>query len=67
MTQFDNRVEELEAADMRLEGLQRRKVAMAMRWREKQMQEAYDEEHRNGYCPKCFSLIRLNGLCDNCD
>lgn len=31
------------------------------------LDKAYQEEHKMGYCPHCFSLLRLNGLCDNCD
>lgn len=30
-------------------------------------EQEYRSEHKNGYCPKCHCLLRLNGSCDNCD
>jgi RNase P subunit RPR2 len=44
--------------------LQRRKLAYAMRMRDKETQERYDHEHKNGYCPICHMLIPRSGVCD---
>lgn len=27
----------------------------------------YEEEHKNGYCPKCGCLLAMNGTCPICD
>lgn len=34
---------------------------------EKKAREAYVLEHCQGYCPKCFLLKPLTGICPNCD
>lgn len=34
---------------------------------EKLAQEQYRYEHQGGYCPKCFLLRTINGVCNNCD
>ena len=42
----------------------RQRLAFAMKMREKEAQDNYDREHKNGYCPHCGMLIPLNGECD---
>lgn len=42
-------------------------ISKMLKEQSERAQAEYELEHKNGYCPKCFSLIRLNGLCDNCD
>lgn len=34
---------------------------------DEQLEQAYQEEHKMGYCPHCFSLLPLSGVCGNCD
>ena len=45
----------------------KRGIAKLIRRLDKKAQMEYEIEHKNGYCPKCHCLIRLNGKCDNCD
>lgn len=38
--------------------------------RKKQAERDYEQhvlEHSKGYCPKCFLLIPLTGVCPNCN
>lgn len=35
---------------------------------ESEMRAQYINEHKNGYCPKCFCLLPMTGICNNgCD
>jgi hypothetical protein len=38
--------------------------AMSYAERQKREQDALD--HKGGYCPRCFLLKPINGVCDNC-
>ena len=43
---------------------QKRKLAYAMRMRDREMQEQWQLDHSKGYCPKCHCLLPLTGRCD---
>lgn len=42
----------------------KRKLAFALRAREREEAEKYKLEHREGYCPHCHMLIPMSGICD---
>ena len=50
-----------EIQKMRLKQLKARSKA------EKLAQEQWIEEHKGGYCPKCFLLRPITGICPTCD
>lgn len=33
---------------------------------DEQLEQTYHEEHKMGYCPKCYTLLPMSGHCDNC-
>lgn len=45
------------------EAIRRRKKLLQMQ--EREAKEQYKKDHRFGYCPHCYCLLRYNGLCDN--
>ena len=44
--------------------IRKRKLAFALKMREKEAHERHKLEHREGYCPHCNMLIPLSGICD---
>lgn len=46
---------------------QKRKLAYAMRMRDREAQKQWQLDHSKGYCPKCHCLLPLTGRCDNCE
>ena len=44
--------------------MQKRKLSYAMRMHNKEAEEQYLYEHKNGYCPICGMLLPLSGECD---
>ena len=38
----------------------------AMSYSEKMKREQDALDHKGGYCPKCFLLKPINGVCNNC-
>lgn len=53
---------ELEEIDKR-----KRNIMYARRYAEKKALEEYVEQHKCGYCPKCFMLKPMTGICPTCD
>ena len=45
----------------------KRKALRARRYAEKRAQEQHELEHSKGYCPTCFMLKPLTGICPNCN
>lgn len=45
----------------------KRKLAYAMRMRDREMARQDALDHSKGYCPKCHTLLPLSGVCGNCD
>lgn len=43
------------------------KTRNMIRMLDKVAQLEYEEEHKNGYCPKCGCLLAMNGTCPICD
>lgn len=41
-----------------------KKLAMALRMKEREEQERWKLEHAHGYCKKCGMLIPMTGHCD---
>jgi type IV secretory pathway VirD2 relaxase len=56
--------EEISEQENQNRQLAKRKLMYAMRKREEEAQNKYNEEHRNGYCPHCHMLIPMSGKCD---
>ena len=55
---------EQEAEELRL---LRRKSMYARNKQEKLAKEQYELDHSKGYCPNCFMLRPLTGICPNCN
>lgn len=45
----------------------RTKSLWARRYEEKRQAEQHKLEHSKGYCPCCFMLKPLTGICPNCN
>ena len=43
------------------------KMLYARRKQAERDQKAYELEHSQGYCPTCFMLKPLTGICPNCN
>ena len=67
MTYFDIRVKMLEELEEENELKRRRKLRYAMKKRDEELERQYKIEHKNGYCPKCYCLLPMSGICDNCN
>lgn len=61
------RATRLEIAEAEEVKKQNKKLRFALKKRDEEAEKQYNFEHKLGYCPHCFSLLRLNGACDNCD
>lgn len=61
------RAMQLEAAEAKEVKAQKARLRYALEKQDEEAEKQYNFEHRLGYCPHCFGLLRLNGTCDNCD
>lgn len=46
---------------------QKRKISYAMKMADKELMAQYKYEHQGGYCPKCFLLRPITGICPTCN
>lgn len=59
-----HRTSRVEIPDDGPEAKQKRKLAYAMKMRDKEAFVQWQLDHSKGYCPKCHCLLPLTGRCD---
>lgn len=65
----NKKVYHYEPTEQEREEIMTRKLKMlyARRKEERRAQEQHNLDHSKGYCPNCYMLRPLTGICPNCD
>lgn len=66
MDKFEQKLEYFQQCEDEATIKQRAKLAYALKCRDREAAEQYRNEHKQGYCPRCFILLTPQYTCDIC-